>query len=133
MPYGVVALVFVGLRVWSYWDVFGRSGTVYPDTQVYEQMTSMSVLNGDFWAGQALKTPACRSSGRSSRDRRGRRSYGQWLVSVAAWLVLATVVATTLHGRRFRVVGFAVILAFALTPLVAQWDGVLLTESLASR
>ena len=132
LPYAVVALVFVGLRVWSYWDVFGRPGTVYPDTQVYEQMTSMSVLNGDFWVGKTLKAPGVAlfwkilpgSTAMSA-------SYGQWLVSVAAWLVLATVVATTLRGRRFPVVGFSVILAFALTPLVAQWDGVLLTESLS--
>jgi hypothetical protein len=131
-PYLFVALVFVGLRVWSYWDVFGRSGTVYPDTQVYEQMTSMSVLNGDFWAGQALKTPGLPLFWKILPGSTGVSApYAQWLVSVAAWLVLATVVATTLRGRRFPVVGFAVVLAFALTPMVAQWDGVLLTESLS--
>ncbi len=132
VPYLVVALVFLGLRVWSYWDVFGRRGVVYPDTQVYEQMTSMSVLNGDFWAGHALKTPGLPLFWKLLPGSTGVSApYAQWLLSTAAWLVLATVVAMTLRGRRFRVVGFAVILVFALTPLVAQWDGVLLTESIA--
>ncbi len=132
VPYGLVALAFVGLRVWSYWDVFGRSGTVYPDTRVYEQMTSMPVLNGHFWAGQALKTPGVPLFWKILPGSTGTAApIAQWLVSVAAWLVLAAVVATTLRGRRFRVVGFAVVLAFGLTPLVAQWDGVLLTESIA--
>jgi hypothetical protein len=132
LPYVAVALVFVGLRVWSYWDVFGRPGTVYPDTQVYEQMTSMSMLNGDFWAGKALKTPGLALFWKVLPGSTVvSASYAQWLLAVASWLVLATVVATTLRGRRFPLVGFAVVLAFALTPLVAQWDGVLLTESIS--
>jgi hypothetical protein len=54
----------------------------------------------------------------------------QWLISVAAWLVLACVVYRVLRHRAAKLAGFALVLAFSLVPAVAVWDGALLTESL---
>src|SRR5919198_5526248 len=55
----------------------------------------------------------------------------QLLISIAAWLVLAFAFGRCFTGRRLRLLATALVLAFSCSPLVAQWDGVLLSESLS--
>ena len=48
-----------------------------------------------------------------------------------AWLVLASVVTSLLTTRALRLIGFALVLALSTTPMISQWDGALLSESLS--
>lgn len=70
---------------------------------------------------------------RSVRERMpgfDRVGIAQMLTGMAAWLCLAWVLFKRLRHPAVKVIAAAVIMAFALSPQVAEWDAVLLSESL---
>lgn len=111
--------------------MIGRLPSVYPDTVDYQRLSSLSLFDPLFWTYwkpwglpllyKVLPGPTTDSA-----------PLAQWVISIASWLVLALTVAGCLERRAMRIMAFTVVLAFSLTPLVAQWDGVLLTESLSA-
>lgn len=53
----------------------------------------------------------------------------QLALSISCWTLLSGAVAVTLRRRVLRLVGFALILLFALSPEISQWDKLPLSES----
>jgi hypothetical protein len=127
----VATLVYAVLRVLTFHGVIGTTPTVYPDTVDYQHVASLSLLDSGFWTywkpwglplfWKALPGATARSA-----------PFAQWLISGACWLVLAVAVSRCLRHKGVRLAAFCLVLAFSLTPLVAQWDGVLLSESLSA-
>lgn len=131
-PFTAISLGYVLLRLWSMWHVFGTTPAVYPDTVGYERVSRLPVWSIDFWAGHLGKpagTPLFWKLLPGSTAHAAPIAH--WLLSVASWLVLAGVVASFLRHRTLRLFGFALILAYSLSPMITQWDGQLLSESLA--
>jgi hypothetical protein len=125
----VIVVAYVVLRVWSFWHEFEVTPAATPDGVVYEHISTLSLFSLSFWTGwepwglplfyKLLPGPT-----------EGSAPVVQWVISVASWLVLASVVATFVRDRLLKAAGFALVLALSLTPSVGLWDGALLSESL---
>ena len=127
-----IGLAYVLLRIWSFANVFDNTPPVYPDTIIYERVQSLAVWTSDFWAGHALKPAGAPLLWKLLPGSTAHSApTGQFVLSVIAWLVLASVVARLLTTRALRLIGFALVLALSTTPMIGQWDGALLSESLS--
>jgi hypothetical protein len=125
---GAVAL-YVALRVWSFVGVAGHASS-FPDTFDYEQTAAKPLLSMDFWTWfKPWGTPLLWKLLPGSTS--AVAPIAHWLISVAAWLVLAAAVHRTLEDPLVKRVGFALVLGFSLVPAIAVWDGALLSESLS--
>jgi hypothetical protein len=58
-------------------------------------------------------------------------TLAQLCLSIVAWLFLAFAFASSLRRSRLRAIAVAATLAFSLTPVIAQWDAAVLSESLS--
>jgi len=119
------------LRGLAFRDVLQHSPATYPDTIDYRHVASLSLSDPLFWTywkpwGLPLLWKALPGATTTSAP------LAHWSISIVCWLVLAFTVATSLRHGIVRIFAFCSVLAFSLTPLVAQWDGVLLTESLSA-
>lgn len=126
----VLCLGFVAARTVSYADVFGRKPPLQPDSIDYFHAASLSLTDGLFWTywkpwGLPLFYKLVPGSTAVA-------VIAQFTVATGAWLVLALVVASLVRRPVPKTLALATVLAFALTPLVAEWDGQLLTESLSN-
>jgi hypothetical protein len=128
---GLLALgsAYVGLRLFSFVGIAGHASS-FPDTVDYRQTEHLSLFGLDFWTwykpwGTPLLWKLLPGSTSTSAP------IAHWLISVAAWLVLAYAVYRTLEHHVVKLVGFGLVLAFSLVPAVAVWDGALLSESLS--
>jgi hypothetical protein len=123
-----IGVAYVALRIWSFAGVAGHAST-FPDTGDYLQTERLSLTSLGFWTWyKPWGTPLLWKlvPGTESTT----VPIVQWLLSVAAWLILAVALYRTLERREVKLAGFAVVLAFSLVPAVAVWDGALLSESL---
>jgi hypothetical protein len=126
----VLSAAYIAVRVWAFWGAFSKTPPPTPDTLVYEATSRLPLLSGSFWTGwEPWGMPLFYRvlPGRTA----GSAPLAQWAISVAAWLVLAAVVATFVRSRILRAIAFAVVLGFSLAWVIGQWDGILLTESLS--
>jgi hypothetical protein len=126
----VLCLGFVAARAVSYADVFGRKPPLQPDSIDYFHAASLSLADALFWTywkpwGLPLFYKLLPGSTAVA-------VIAQFAVATGAWLVLALVVASLVRHPVPKALALATVLAFALTPLVAEWDGQLLTESLSN-
>lgn len=127
-----VSSAYVVAGLWSFWHVFGNAPRIYPDTVGYEPSAAQSVWTLDFWAGHNHRAPGLPLFWKLLPGSTAIAApVAQWIVSLASWLILAFVVSTFVRQRELKVVGFALVLAFSLTPMIGQWDGTLLSESLS--
>jgi len=127
----VLGFAYLVLRAVEFGNVVGDVPAVHPDSSDYEYVASLSLWDPSFWTwwkpwGLPLLYKLLPGSVAGSVP------VTQWLFAAGCWLTLAFVVASFVRQGLLRVVGFAAVLAFSLTPLVAQWDGVLLTESVSA-
>src|SRR5689334_3865686 len=113
---GLLALgsAYVGLRLFSFVDIAGHASS-FPDTVDYRQTQGLSPFGLDFWTwykpwGTPLLWKLLPGSTSTSAP------IAQWLISVAAWLVLALAVYRTLENRAVKLLGFGIVLAFSLVP-----------------
>lgn len=123
-----IAGLYVVLRVWSFAGVAGH-GSSFTDTPEYKAVAELPLVSLDFWTWyKPWGTPLLWKllPGRTDLS----APIAQWLISVAAWLVLAYVVFRVLEQPAVKLTGFALVLSFSLVPAVVVWDGALLTESL---
>ena len=61
----------------------------------------------------------------------GRVALGQSVLSILAWSLLAWVTAFRMRTVPGKILGVVFILSFAYSPQLADWDGVLMSESLS--
>ena len=122
-----IALGYVLLRVVAF------SGTgrppILPDTIDFERVARLPLWRFEFyssWKPWLLPLFYKLIPG----DTQSVIPPAQWLVSIASWLVLAFVVAGFFE-RFLRLAALILVLGLSLTPLVSQWDGTLLSESLS--
>lgn len=106
----------------------GTPPAVFPDSASYRSsgVTSVPLVSLVGHAPRAVLVPAFLSAFPTD----SARVDAQWAVSVAAWLVLATVVWTSLHSMPARVTGAAGVLAIGGLPETWSWDFAVLSESL---
>jgi hypothetical protein len=118
------------LRLLAFNGVVGKKPPVYPDTMDYERVAHLPVWSWAFyssWKPWLLPLLYKLLPGSTQSVVPG----AQWLISVVSWLVLALVVASFVENRGVRIATLAGMLGFSLVPLVDQWDGALLSESLS--
>jgi hypothetical protein len=97
------------------------------DTPSYESVAHHALWDWRFWAGpRGFTVPLFFKVFQSSEA----RAVAQLVFSVAAWLVLAAVVARCLRTPWVRPVAFALVLGVSLTTEVILWDTLLVSESI---
>lgn len=129
IAYAALSSAYVLLQLRSQIGVIRNDPTIYPDSVTYERLAGYSLTNHHFWHDAAWGLPLFYKLLPGSIPQSA--PVAQWLLSIASWIVLATVVSTFIRDRILRFVSFALILAFSLAPLVSQWNAALLTESLS--
>lgn len=125
----VLAILVLHLAVRAY--VFWSSPTVsYPESATLLQVGGEPVLSLAWWGAgsEPLTIPLLyRLAGLDQ----GAIVVLQWLLASAAWSVLAVVAARLVRTAWLQPVVAALVVTFALTREVAQWDRVVLGESIA--
>jgi hypothetical protein len=126
----IVAVVYCAARSTAFVKTLSTGPIVYPDTSGYEYAARLPLLGLDFltwwkpWGLPLLYRFLPGTTGSVVRP-------VQFAVSLAAWLALALVLRSAVRDRSVLAVVVTVMLTFSLIPIVAQWDGVLLSESLS--
>jgi len=112
---------------------------IFTDTASYVRVAHFRLDEQGFWAGERpftvpliykaigldLQNPLDAAAVR-------RATSFQLGLSILSWIPLAIVVAWASQGRWSRLVAFGLILAFATSLDIAQWDRILLSESISS-
>lgn len=123
-----LSVAFVGVRLWS---IAGISPGTWNDTASYQRVADAGWWSRARWAGERPPLLPLLLTLTNGSER--VTVCVQTIVAIACWLFLAWVVATlcssTWDGR--RLLGGGVVLALAISPPVLQWDGAVLSESLA--
>ena len=109
------------------------------DTFGYARVAEYGLNEAGFWSGERpftipllYKALGHTSEIRSSPDLVHRVTQLQLGVSIAAWAVLAGSVAWMIEAKWIRATAFGLILAFAATLDISQWDRMLLSESIST-
>ncbi len=98
------------------------------DTPTYEQVSAMSLLSADFWAGgRPFTVPTLWKLFGDDHV----RIVAQLTLSIVAWLALAAAVATAIRQRFVRRLAFSLVLLFSATTEIILWDPLLLSESVS--
>jgi hypothetical protein len=124
-PFAIVAIVFVGLRLYAFIDVHPYR---WPDTAGYELCGTRPLWNWDFYACKRGWTLPLYYKFVTGDD---LRIVGQFILACVSWTYLAATVARTLDRTRLRLVAFGAVLLFSVTSTITLWDGILLSESLS--
>jgi hypothetical protein len=124
--YALLATAYIGLRIAGVVGVVTRR---YPDSQSYLDVSRAHLFSTEFWGG--ARPWAAPLLYKLLPDSDAWRSAGQLGLSVVCWLALAAAFARCIERPRLRVAGFAVVLAFGLSPAITRWDNLILTESVA--
>lgn len=125
-----LVLAYAGVRMWMFWPAragLGSSG--FADAGEYLRVARLSLLSTQFYTehkpfGYPLILKAF-------GENQGAVVWMQLAVSIASWLFLSAVAARCAQGRIARYGVAASLLAFSCAWPVAQWDTVLLTESVS--
>lgn len=113
--------------------------SVWKDTVTYAAVAEAPLSSSEFWAGQRSFTLPLvykaldidQTSLRLLSRMRSISGY-QFILGVMSWTTLAIATASMMRTRALQLLGFGVILAFAMTLDVSLWDRVLLSESSAT-
>ena len=117
---------YIGLRLTAY---LPSSTWTTPDTDVYLQVTGEPLLSEEFLAGWRPWTVPLFYKVMPDSDT--GRAAGQLVVSISCWLMLAAAVAWNVRRPGCRLAAFCLVLLFSLSVWITQWDGIILSESLA--
>jgi len=128
---GMVLAAIVGIGVFAWFRIWqARAGDplVWQDSIQYRRLGSEPLLSHRIWAGSRPPvTPLLwKVAGNGTTF-----VLLQTLASVAAWTTLAVVVARRIDRWWGRLLAGGVVLAFASTRPVTQWDRSILSESLS--
>lgn len=130
----VLAFIFLKYRLLEL-----GPGRVFPDTLEYVRVAGLPITDAAFWG--SLRPPilpllykllAVGPDNYELASIIGQVGSAQTLISCAAWIALAGVVGSLMRIRWLQSAAFVAMLAFGLNLHVAQWDAVLLSESLAT-
>jgi hypothetical protein len=125
-PFALLAIAYVALRVGAF---EGVTTVTYRDSQSYLDVARHSLLSPDFWAGaRPWAVPMVYKLVPHDDD---ARAVVQLVISVACWAALAAAVARCLRPSAYRVVAFAVVLAFSASFPIIRWDRLVLSESVS--
>jgi hypothetical protein len=118
--------LYAAVRVW---ELGASSPRLLPDTIEYQRIADLPLSPAFFselkpWAVPFLYKVLPGTTAVSV-------PVAQLLISIGAWLALAFAFARCFASPQLRALAIGLVLAFSCTPLVAQWDGVLLSESLS--
>ena len=125
-PYAPILLGYLLLRLGGF---AGVGPIEYRDTDGYLEVASRSVLSLDFLGGGRPWTVPLLWKVLPDSD--SARAAGHFLLSLAAWPLLAAAVARCLRPGALRLVAFALVLLFSLSLAVIRWDAVMLSESVS--
>jgi hypothetical protein len=125
-PFALLAIAYVALRVGAF---EGVTTVAYRDSQSYVDVARQSLLSPDFWAGARPWTVPLVYKLLPHDDE--ARAIAQLVISIACWTALAAAVARCLRPRAYRVVAFAVVLAFSAGFQIIRWDRLVLSESVS--
>ncbi len=134
--YPLILLGFLLAR----WDIFNADrDQAFSDTSSYARVADYGVGNQLFWIGERPFTLPLiyQALGLKATDPLDLKPMHhvtefQLSLSVVAWIALAGTVAWTIRGRWDRLAAFGLILAFGTSLGVAQWDRILLSESVST-
>ena len=136
-----LASLIGGYAVLRLWVVSATMPATTPDSVDYARVSHLSLLDPGFygaikpWAVPLLwklvPDPALVNGSQVGFTRMAPLVVVQTLISVAAWLFLASVVASLFSTRAGRVISVTVVLLFSLSSAITDWDSVLLSESLS--
>jgi hypothetical protein len=124
----VLSATFVGVRLWG---IAGIAPGIWNDTASYQRVADAAWWSRARWAGERPPLLPLLLTITAGSER--VTVWAQTIVSIACWLFLAWVVATVCSSRwdRRRLLGGGLVLALGISPPVMQWDGAMLSESLA--
>lgn len=112
---------------------------IFTDTASYVRVAHFRLDEQGFWAGERPFTvpliyKAIGLDLQNPLDAAAVRWVTSFQIglSVLSWISLATVVAWATHGRWSRLAALGLILAFATSLDIAQWDRILLSESVST-
>lgn len=115
--------LYVLFRIGSFTNMPDR----VTDTPSYESVAHHALWDWQFWAGaRGFTVPLLFKVFESSEA----RAVAQLVLSIAAWLVLAAVVARLVNSSALKPIAFALVLGVSLTTEVILWDTLLVSESL---
>jgi hypothetical protein len=124
----VSAAIVIGYTAARVWQLAGSAPRFLPDTIDYQRIAAEPISRAFFrdvkpW-GVPLFYKVLPAAAQAA-------PLAQLVVSIGSWLVLAFVVGSCFERSAIRTAAIGGVLAFSCSPLVAQWDGVLLSESLS--
>lgn len=127
-PESAFYLVVVGLYLFVRAGSFLYTPVRVTDTPTYEQVSAVSLLSTDFWAGaRPFTVPLLWKLFGDDH----LRIVAHLTLSIVAWLALAAAVATAIQLRLVRRLAFSLVLLFSATTEIILWDPLLLSESVS--
>ena len=134
--YVVVLLGFILGR----WQISNTDADhAFADTLGYARVSETGLGSRLFWGGERPFTvpliyQALGLEAKDPPDQQAMRRVTSFQIglSVLSWISLATAVAWATQGRWSRLAAFGLILAFATSLDITQWDRILLSESVSS-
>jgi hypothetical protein len=151
---GLIILLAIGLRICLYGDMRLSIGT--NDSSSYYSQANIPLFSWDAWTARrlpgypmffrlfqpdggyqemtAVSYPA--APGVGVRDKALQPGFeivvvAQAMISIFAWCLFVVVLCRHLKTKVLRPISAAVILAFAFSPPLAEWDSILMSESLS--
>ncbi len=147
----LLILLAVAIRLSAYGDL--RLSVATADTSKFIRSSSLPLLSLEYWTSNrppvpallyklfldketysltAISEPAV-SGTRQPEVQPGFSSLilAQKAFSIAAWTILAITMGTSMRHPFPRIMGPALVLAFAFSPPLVEWDSVLMSESLS--
>lgn len=108
---------------------FNASQRAFSDTADWLAIANQSYASLGFWAGaKPPSTPLFWSLFLNNFD---LIMFGQLLISIVAWTVLAGTIAWVVESRPIKLFGFALFLFASLSLNIMIWDRLLMSESIA--
>jgi hypothetical protein len=123
---GLAYGVWAAIRVWQ---ASGRGFGYWNDTRDYVAVARRGITDLDFWAG--ARPPGLPLLVKAVGHDLDAVVVAHVAGSIAAWAFFAWTVGRMVRPGWRRWLGSGLVLAFALTGPVSQWDRQILTESLA--
>lgn len=122
-----VLVIVAVLYLWFRCGVVAATGARFtPDTWEYFALGNLNPLSPDFWTSG--RAPGYALLIKAVWHNHTALIYAQAMISAACWGFLAITLARLLPSIAGLAAG--VVLAFSLTPQLAGWDSLMLTESL---
>ena len=127
-PEAAFYLGVVGLYLFVRAGSFAYTPVRVTDTPTYEQVSVVSLLSADFWAGaRPFTLPMLWKLFGDDHV----RIVAHLALSIGAWVALAAAVATATRQKLVRRLAFSLVLLFSATTEIILWDPLLLSESVS--